>query len=97
MGGENRIEKIKRIWKDMHGCLVSCFYWDNATEMRYDYNAKTDSIDCECGISISIKDIPTELLTEDSLVKKIDELELKVYDEYLEKRHINLGLKSYCD
>lgn len=64
--------------------------------MRYYYNEKNDSIDCECGISIPI-DIPTEDLTQKKLVQLIDELEIKVLNEYIDKYNIDLGLKPYCD
>lgn len=64
--------------------------------MKYEYNESNDSFDCECGISVTIN-IPTNELTQIKLVKLIDQLELKAFDEYKEKYNIDLGLPSYYD
>ena len=93
---ETRGEMINRLWKKAHGISASYFLWENYPYMKYTYNEINNSIDCECGISVPI-DIPTEDLTQTKLVDLIDELEIKVLNEYQDKYNIDLGLKPYCD
>lgn len=90
-----RIEKINKFWEDIHDICFPYFYWKNHSPMQYEYNNVTDTIDCECGISIPIN-VSTEDLTEDILVRLIDELEYKIYKEYKEKKNINLGYSPYA-
>lgn len=87
---ESRSEKIRRLWKKIHGNHATYFLWENHPYMHYDYNATTDTIDCECGISVPIN-LPTEEITQLKLIEMIDSLELKVYEEYKEKHNIDLG------
>lgn len=80
---ENRIDKIKKIWHGIHGEWVPMFHWSHYKSLEYKYNDMTDSIECECGVSVPI-DILTENLTEDIIRDKIYELDGKVQDYYWE-------------
>lgn len=87
---EKRTEKIKRLWKEIHDTGLSYFLWENHLPMNYHYNEATDTIDCDCEINIKI-DIPSNELTTDKLIEVIDNLELKIYNEYKKNRNIDLG------
>lgn len=91
-----RAEKIRQLWDKAHGRWVPCFYWEKHPPMLYAYNAIRDTIDCECGIRVPI-DVPTEELTIGKLGDLVEKLELKVFNEYLEQRGIDLGLPTYYD
>lgn len=91
-----RAKKIRLLWTKIHGRAASYFLWQNYEHMQYAYNAIRDTIDCECGIRVSI-DIPTEELTVGKLGDKIAELEMKVFNEYRDKHNIDLGLFPYCE
>ena len=90
---ENRIEKIKGLWNEIHGRMVPCYYWNNHPIMRYHYNEDTDTIDCDCGINIELN-APTEEITFEYLIKQIDKLYNKIDGEYLKNKNIDLGIIS---
>lgn len=84
-----RSEKIKRVFKDIHGIKVPMFRWVNYSPMRYWYNEKTDSIECECGISIPF-DVPNEDIDYNTVLDSLYQLEDKVRFEYKTKHNISL-------
>lgn len=90
---EERVTRIKELWKKMHGRKLPCFEWKNHDYTEYFYNEKEDVIECE-GVKISI-DVPTEKLNSNVLFKTICQLELMVFDYYKEKHNIDIGLQIY--
>ena len=44
-----RQEKIKKLWKEIHGFLLPEFRWWHYPHMMYRYNAEEDTIECDYG------------------------------------------------
>lgn len=85
-------KKLKLYGKKIHGDRVSIFYWNNYDKnMRYFYDESQDTIDCECGVSVSIN-IEIQDINENLLYNLIWDLEDKVQDFFWEKYKINLQI-----
>ena len=86
---ETRANKIKEVFKQIHGNRVPMFRWINYHHMEYWYNEETDEIECDCGISITF-DCQDEDINYETVSNAINELEDKVRTEYLNKHNIYL-------
>ena len=63
----NRKQRIKCLWKKIHGDFVPTFYWKFHPNIYYWYNTDTDSIECDCGLSmpVTLKDEELNVILED--------------------------------
>ena len=77
----DRKERIKELWKKIHGDFVPCFHWCFHPDMFYWYNETTDSIECDCGLSMPIA-LKDEELNERNLRELIWDMENKIYSDY---------------
>lgn len=77
-----RVEKIKKLWSNIHGDYVPTFYWKFHPNMYYWYNEITDSIECDCGLSMPIT-LKDEELNECNLHELIRKIESNIYRDYL--------------
>lgn len=87
----NRIEIIKSLWEEIFKNNIPMFRWDNYKHMRYWYNAETNSLYCECGLSMNI-DIPTDKLSKATVKNLIRDFEDKIFDYYLDRYNIRLNI-----
>ena len=78
-----RIEKIKELWKQIHGYFVPVFDWQFHPDMYYWYNTETDCIECDCGLTVPIT-LKDEELNENNLRELIWDMENKIYADYKE-------------
>lgn len=76
-----RKEKIKELWKKIHGNFVPTFRWQFHPDRRYWNNEDTDSIECDCGLVKPIT-FTNEELNERNLRKLICEMEAQIYHDY---------------
>ena len=76
-----RFEKIKELWNKIHADFVPTFYWKFHPNMYYWYNADTDSIECDCGLSMPIT-LKDEELNECNLHELIRKMKSKIYRDY---------------
>ena len=86
---EGRANKIKEVFKEIHGNLVPMFRWINYRHMEYWYNEETDEIECDCGISITF-DCQDENINYDTVLNALYKLQDKVWEFYKEKLNILL-------
>lgn len=87
---ETRENKIKRIFKQIHGNHIPMFYWDNHTPMRYEYSPINNSITCDCGVSISLESIEDEDINFQNILSEIFKLEECVWDDFKNNRGVVL-------
>ena len=78
---KERAEKIKDLWKKIHGDFVPTFYWQFHPDMFYWYNEEMDCIECDCGLQMPIKFIGEEL-NERNLRQLIRDIRNKIYSDY---------------
>ena len=78
---EDRKERIKKLWKKIHGDFVPCFNWQFYPDMFYWYNENLDSIECDCGLILPIN-LSDEDLNERNLWELIRKMESMVYHDY---------------
>ena len=86
---KTRKEILDRIFKEYHGRLVPMMHWGNHSPMRYAYNALTDSIECDCGVSVVIP-FSNEELSLKNIDKLIDILYDKIRAYFKQKYNIEL-------
>lgn len=79
------------LWEEIFKNYIPMFRWDNYKHMRYWYNEETDSLDCECGLSMDI-DIPTDKLSKATVRNLIIDFEDKIFDYYLDRYNIRLNI-----
>lgn len=77
----DRKERIKELWKKIHGDFIPSFYWRFHPDMFYWYNEDTDSIECDCGLSIPVN-LKDDELNERNLRDLIWHMENKIYADY---------------
>ena len=77
----DRKERIKELWKKIHGDFIPSFYWRFHPDMFYWYNEVTDRIECDCGLSISVN-LKDDELNERNLRDLIWDMENKIYADY---------------
>lgn len=87
-----RKERIKGLWKKIHGDRVPCFNWQFHPDMFYWYNKETNSIECDCGLVIPVT-LKDEELNERNLRKLIRDMEDKIYTDY-KKTGFDLGYRG---
>lgn len=87
-----KINKVKELWRNIHSFHSPVFCWEKHDWMKYYYNETTDSLECECGISIPVE-APLEDINIDYLRDKISDLRYDVLNEY-RKNNIDLGWKE---
>lgn len=90
----HRIELIEEIFDDIHRLdefhiKIPMFRWLNYKPMKYWYNAETDSMECECGVSIPFN-VKDEDINYDVILDSLYALENKVMRVYKEKYNIEL-------
>lgn len=86
---------IDFLWDVIFGNSVSYFGWSDYNDMRFFFNRKNNSIDCICvvdapHISVKIDDENNEV-DKSYLIDLIDELEMKIHEEYYSKYKIILS------
>lgn len=84
-----RSDLINKEFNRIHGCKIPMFRWINYSPMRYWYNEETNSLDCDCGLSVDFK-VSNEDINYESVYNAITELEDKVRNEYLNNHNIYL-------
>ena len=77
----DRKERIRELWKEIHGDFFPSFYWRFHPDMFYWYNEDTDSIECDCGLSLPVI-LKDNELNERNLRDLIWDMENKIYADY---------------
>ena len=77
----DRKERIKELWKKIHGDFVPIFYWRFHPNMFYWYNEDTDRIECDCGLRYPVN-LNDEELNRRNLINIIDDMESQIYKDY---------------
>ena len=77
----DRKERIKELWKKIHGDFIPSFYWRFHPDTFYWYNEDTDNIECDCGLSIPVN-LKDDELNERNLRDLIWDMENKIYADY---------------
>lgn len=91
----DKANDIDSIWDMIFGRSVSYFGWSNYNHMRFFFNRDNNSIDCVCVVDaphVSVKiDDEKNVVDQSYLIDLIDELEMKVHEEYYSKYKIVLS------
>ena len=77
----DRKERIKELWKKIHGDFLPYFYWQFHPDMYYWYNEETDRIECDCGLSMPVT-LKDDEINERNLRDLIWYMENKIYADY---------------
>ena len=86
---EGRANKIKEVFKMIHGTRVPMFRWINYRHMEYWYNEETDEMECECGARITF-DCQDEDINYNTVLNAIYNLQDEVCTIFKEKHNILL-------
>lgn len=76
-----RIDKINKIWHQLHGDNLPYFYWCDGTNTEYHYDIQTNSIVSDNGFSITV-DLSTNELSKEYISNLIDMLETNIIEYY---------------